>query len=154
MTTPHEIHVTGWETHGLDGAAIRAAVAEALRAGGLAEPCALTVNLATDDEVRDLNRTYAGLDATTDVLSFAAEDEPYAVEPDEPPYLGDIVIAAGVAAAQAEEASHSLLDEARILAVHGTLHLLGYDHADDEQRAEMRAVELAALTPLGLEAKL
>lgn len=154
MSDLYQVYVSGEESQGLDEAAVCDAVAGALRAGGRADPCALTINLTIDEEVRRLNQAYAGLDTATDVLSFAADDEPYAVDPDEPPYLGDVVIAVGVAAAQAADAGHSLLDEVRILAVHGTLHLLGYDHADADQQAQMQAVELAALTPLGLGAKL
>lgn len=127
---------------------IRAAARHALQAGGAEPPCAMTVSVTTAEEVRALNRDYAGLDETTDVLSFGAEDEPYAVEPGEPPYLGDVIIARPVAAAQAQERGHSLLAELQILTIHGSLHLLGYDHQDAEQQAEMQARESAALEAL------
>jgi probable rRNA maturation factor len=75
--------------------------------------------------VRALNQRYRRKDRATDVLSFAAE---------EPGELGDVVIAAGVAARQARQAGHSLSAELRVLALHGLLHLLGYDHEHDDGR--------------------
>ena len=101
----------------------------------------------TDDETqRRLNRTYRGVDAATDVLSFPTQD---AVNPDPAPaelppeladelghYLGDIVIALPYALRQAERYANTLSAELRLLAVHGVLHLLGYDHATpDDERA-------------------
>jgi len=80
--------------------------------------------------VRELNRRYRGKDAATDVLSFQA---------DEPGELGDVVIALGVARRQAREAGHSLQTELRVLALHGLLHLLGYDHERDD--GQMRRLE-------------
>jgi probable rRNA maturation factor len=81
-----------------------------------------TVAFASDARVRALNRTFRGKDYATDVLSFPA---------DEPGVLGDIVIATGVARRQAREAGHGFAAEARVLALHGLLHLLGYDHETD-----------------------
>src|SRR5690606_39898624 len=95
-----------------------------------------------------LSRNYAVMYEPTDVLSVGAEDKPDAGEPGEPPYLGDVIIARPIAEAQAQEAGHSLLTELQILTIHGSLHLLGYDHQDDAQQAEMRAREAAALEAL------
>lgn len=81
--------------------------------------------LVRDARVRALNRRYRRKDAPTDVLSFPAEEKGQ---------LGDVVIAAGVARRQAREAGHSLQTEIRVLALHGLLHLLGYDHEHDEGR--------------------
>jgi probable rRNA maturation factor len=101
----------------------------------------------TDDETqRRLNWTYRGVDASTDVLSFPAQDaaNPDPAPPELPPeladelnrYLGDIVIALPYARRQAERYANSLSAELRLLAVHGVLHLLGYDHATpDDERA-------------------
>jgi probable rRNA maturation factor len=90
---------------------------------------AVTVALAPDARVRALNRQYRKNNASTDVLSFPA---------DEPEVLGDVVIAAGVARRQAAAAGHSLGTELRVLALHGLLHLLGYDHErDDGQMARL-----------------
>ena len=123
---------------------IEAAARQALSIAGAEAPCALTVTITSAEYVQNLNWEYAGIDKATDVLSFAAEDEPYEVEPGEPPYLGDILIAYEVAAAQAADVGHSLLAEMQTLAIHGTLHLLGFDHQDADQQAEMWAYESAA----------
>jgi probable rRNA maturation factor len=85
----------------------------------------VTVALVPDRRVRALNRRYRDRDQATDVLSFPA---------DEPGVLGDVVIALGVASRQAKTAGHALPTELRVLALHGLLHLLGYDHEDDDGR--------------------
>ena len=84
---------------------------------------AVAVAVVSDARVRRLNRVYRKQDRPTDVLSFPSED---------PGCLGDIVIAAGVARRQAHRAGHALQTELRVLALHGLLHLLGYDHDDDD----------------------
>ncbi len=94
----------------------------------------VSVAIASDALVRRLNRDFRGIDATTDVLSFPAQNDPQTPEPGVPSQhrlLGDIVIAAGVARRQAREAGHSLQAELRVLCLHGLLHLLGYDHETD-----------------------
>ena len=89
----------------------------------------MTVAIVPDARVRALNRKFRKKDNATDVLSFPAE---------EPRYLGDVVISSGVAARQARAAGHSLATELRVLALHGLLHLLGYDHErDDGQMARL-----------------
>lgn len=98
----------------------------------------IAVALVTDRHIRTLNRRYRGKDAPTDVLSFSAEAEPM---PRAPRLLGDIVIATGVARRQAREMSHSYATELRVLALHGLLHLLGYDHEDPRDGGRMRRVE-------------
>jgi probable rRNA maturation factor len=85
----------------------------------------VTVAVTTDARVRQLNRRFRGVDRATDVLSFAAE---------EPGVLGDVVIARGVARRQARRAKHPLGTELKVLALHGLLHLLGYDHDVDDGR--------------------
>jgi probable rRNA maturation factor len=96
----------------------------------------VSVALVSDRRVRTLNRSYRRKDYATDVLSFPAGDSstsaPYSLIPD--PFLGDIVIARGVARRQAREAGHSERTEIRVLALHGLLHLLGYDHERDQGR--------------------
>jgi probable rRNA maturation factor len=87
----------------------------------------VVVALVSDGRMRALNRTYRGVDHATDVLSF-----PTAPTPGHDGSLGDIVIATGVAARQAAEAGHGLQTELRVLALHGLLHLLGYDHERDQ----------------------
>jgi probable rRNA maturation factor len=117
---------------------------------------AVSVALVSDARVRALNRRFRGIDRVTDVLSFPSDAEPQAArrrrraaipqpltpspQPLAPsPFLGDIVIARGVARRQAREAGHSESTEWRVLALHGLLHLLGYDHERDG--GEMRRVE-------------
>ena len=85
----------------------------------------MTIAIVPDGRVQQLNRRYRRKDAATDVLSFPS---------DERGYLGDVVIAAGVARRQARQAGHSLQHELRVLALHGLLHLLGYDHERDAGR--------------------
>jgi probable rRNA maturation factor len=97
----------------------------------------LSVAIVSDVRVRTLNRRYRGVDRTTDVLSFPGGPAARTA----PPCLGDIVIARGVARRQARKAGHSELTEWCVLALHGLLHLLGYDHERDDgrmQRVERR----------------
>lgn len=94
-------------------------VAPARARGGVA------VAIVPDARVRALNRQYRRKDAATDVLSFPSGERGF---------LGDVVIASGVARRQAREAGHSLHTELRVLALHGLLHLLGYDHETDSGR--------------------
>jgi len=96
----------------------------------------MTVAIVSDARVRTLNRKFRKKDTPTDVLSFPAF-APSALRRGrarEGDYLGDVVIAEGVAKRQAREAGHSLATELRVLALHGLLHLLGYDHEHDDGR--------------------
>lgn len=122
----------------------------------------VTIALVTDATMRRLNRRFAGSDRTTDVLSFSADmcpscpksstsgkrNEPLWLRLDRAMVpgrtdlqpLGDIVIATGVAMRQARDAGHAYSRELRVLALHGLLHLLGYDHhADDGAMARVEA---------------
>jgi probable rRNA maturation factor len=104
----------------------------------------VSVAIVSDQRVRTLNRTYRRVNRATDVLSFPAEIRPrerlaFPVPTLEAGFLGDIVIARGVARRQAREAGHSELTEFRVLALHGLLHLVGYDHERDG--GEMRRIE-------------
>jgi probable rRNA maturation factor len=90
----------------------------------------VSVAVVSDARVRALNRRYRGINRATDVLSFPTDRRP----PTTDHCLGDIVIARGVARRQAREAGHSELIEWRVLALHGLLHLLGYDHERDSGR--------------------
>ena len=92
----------------------------------------LAIAIVTDAHVRGLNRAYRRTDKTTDVLSFPSDTRGV---------LGDIVIARGVAARQAREQGHPLETELRILALHGLLHLIGYDHEAADDRGRMRRME-------------
>lgn len=98
----------------------------------------ITISVVDDEEIHRMNREYRGVDRPTDVLSFpAAEGDAFPAIPDA--FLGDIAISLPRAEMQAEEYGHSLLRELTFLTVHGTLHLLGYDHMMDEDRARMFA---------------
>jgi probable rRNA maturation factor len=92
----------------------------------------VSVALVSDRRVRALNRAYRRKDYATDVLAFPGGSEPSAISAQ--PFLGDVVIARGVARRQAREARHSEQTELRVLALHGLLHLLGYDHERDNGR--------------------
>ena len=101
----------------------------------------LCIAVVSDRRMRALNRQFRGKDAVTDVLSFPS---------DERGFLGDVVIAEGVAKRQAKEHGHTLKTEIRTLALHGLLHLLGYDHETDDgrmARAEGRLRRKAGLPP-------
>ena len=99
----------------------------------------LSLALVSDRRMRALNRQFRGTDKVTDVLSFPAESAGF---------LGDVVISSGVARKQARAAGHSLQTEVRVLALHGLLHLLGYDHESDNgtmARVEARLRKKAGL---------
>ena len=120
---------------------------------GLGERCVeLGVRLTGDAEVRALNARWRGKDKATNVLSFplAGPDEFDDRSPGPELMLGDIVIARGVCLAEAADKSIPLANHASHLLVHGTLHLLGYDHHDDDAAADMEAREIRALARLGI----
>lgn len=112
---------------------------------------ALTIVVTDNDEVAGLNRQYRDVDAPTDILSFPA-DAPPVVIPDEPPYLGDLIIAFPYASAQAEREGHVLDDSLALLVVHGCLHLLGYDHDTPEAKQAMWATQADILRALAIPA--
>lgn len=126
---------------------IRRAVSFALENGGV---CGDVCVLITDaEEIQSLNRTYRKIDRVTDVLTFPAwEGEAILCPKDE--YLGDIAICYERAVEQAEEYNHSLERELAFLAVHGSLHLMGYDHMTKEDEAAMFAKQEEILQLLGL----
>lgn len=111
----------------------------------------MTIVVAEDEQVRELNARYRDVDSVTDVLAFPARGAlgPF-VEPEETAgYLGDVVIAYPQAAAQAQAAGHSVVDELRLLVAHGTLHLLGHDHATPDEEAAMWKRQDEILARLG-----
>ncbi len=98
----------------------------------------VTIRLTGDDEVRKLNYDFRGIDQTTDVLSFNQN----VLDPETGRfYLGDIIISLNRARQQAPENSHTVNEECTLLAVHGTLHLLGYDHAEQGEKEEMWKIQ-------------
>jgi probable rRNA maturation factor len=102
----------------------------------------LSIVLTHDARLHELNRQFMGIDAPTDVLSFPAD----LVDPDsQAAYLGDIIISVDRASAQAAAQGHTLAAEIILLVVHGTLHLLGHDHAEPADKARMWAAQAASL---------
>lgn len=121
-----------------------AAVAERAAAAALGAVAGDVVVLLTDDEaVRALNARFRNRDKPTNVLSFPAPENAA-------PHLGDIVLAYGVCATEAEAQGKSLPDHLSHLVVHGVLHLLGRDHEDDAEAEEMEAEEREILAELGV----
>ena len=113
----------------------------------------LSVRLTGDEEVRALNAQWRGKDKATNVLSFPlaeADDLSHTNVAEVELLLGDIVLARGVCEAEAAGKGISVEQHATHLLVHGTLHLLGYDHHDDDQAADMEAREIRALRRLGI----
>jgi len=110
----------------------------------------LTLVITGDDEIRDLNRQYRGVNAPTDVLSFAeAEaDAHFVAAPDEAVYLGDVIISYPRAEAQAASAGHPVADELLLLVVHGVLHLLSHDHTGRAEKRKMWAAQKQILNEL------
>ena len=94
----------------------------------------VSVSFVGDEEIHELNRDYRGVDRTTDVLSFPMDDEFTNM-------LGDIVININKVIDQAKEYGHSEKREISYLTVHSSLHLMGFDHEEEEDKKEMRAVE-------------
>ena len=119
---------------------------------GLSEGVEVGVTFLDDAAIQELNRDYRDKDRPTDVLSFALNegDEPEIVDAPEEELLGDILISLETTARQAEEYGHSLERELAYLTVHGMLHLLGYDHEEPADQAEMRLEEEAVLASLGI----
>ena len=112
----------------------------------------LGIRLTDDEQVRALNAQWRGKDKPTNVLSFPmAEADEFADDTDGPELmLGDIVLARGICAAEAADKAISIEAHASHLMIHGTLHLLGYDHHDDDAAADMEAREVRALARLGI----
>lgn len=136
-------------------AAASAAIAESAFPGLIQgpRPVELSIVLTSDEEVRALNAQWRGKDKPTNVLSFPqaeADELDDAERPGPELMLGDIVLARETCARESEEKALPLPDHAAHLLVHGTLHLLGYDHLDDETAEDMEAREIRALARLGL----
>jgi len=125
-----------------------AAVKATLIEGGVLDSPSITVMISDDEQLKDLNYRYRGIDKTTDVLAFDADFD----DPDlETRYLGDIVISFQQAQKQAETHGHSVGDELQLLVIHGVLHLLGFDHDTDVRKDEMWTIQNLILTNLGLD---
>ena len=132
---------------------LRRAVRGAVKNERLGYPCVADVFMVSDKELREVNRERRGGDKTTDVLSFPARSPEEFPLPDPDTgrvFLGDILISEERAAAQALEYGHPVEREIAYLAAHGALHLMGYDHESEWDRAVMRRKEEAVMEKLGL----
>lgn len=131
---------------------VKAVLTEAAKVLGISPQAEVGVVFADDAYIRELNRDYRGIDASTDVLSFALDEgeEPAVQGGPEESLLGDIVISLETAERQAAEFGHSLEREMAYLTVHGMLHLVGYDHEEEADKTAMRRQEEHILTVLGI----
>jgi len=127
----------------------RAARAALAAAGAAPGPAELSIVLADDALLRQLNREWRGKDAPTNVLSFAAGDANPA-PPGAPRLLGDVVLAFETVAAEAQAQQKPLADHLAHLVVHGVLHLLGFDHEIAAEAERMEALETRILAGLGI----
>lgn len=111
------------------------------------EDADLTIVLTGDAELHELNLEFLGIDAPTDVLSFPSDEE----DPETGvPYLGDILISIPRAGEQAKAGGHRVEEEAQLLVVHGTLHLLGHDHGEPAEKERMWNAQSEVMMKLGL----
>ncbi len=136
----------------VDIAMVKRAATTLLAHTGMVEPVEVSVLVTDDAVIQTLNRDYRGIDAPTDVLSFANDaDGLFISMPGAPHYLGDIALSYERVLTQAEDYGHAHERELAYLVVHGMLHLLGYDHErGPEDAAAMRACEEAVMETLGL----
>ncbi len=145
----HTIHLQIDEAFSGDVTAklLRDAARAALKREGAAAG-SLSIAIGDDETLRNLNSQFLGHDTPTDVLSFPSDsDDP----DDDGRYFGDLIISYPRAYAQAQAGGHSAEAELQLLAVHGVLHLLGYDHAGAEDKAIMWRAQAEILAGLGCE---
>lgn len=131
---------------------VRAITAHVLAAEGVERDVEISLSYVDEEEMHELNRQWRDIDRTTDVLSFecdSAFDEDIPV--DEVLELGDIILAPEVIVRQAPGFGNDPADECRLMLVHGLLHLLGYDHIEDDEAEEMEAREDALLRELAVQ---
>jgi probable rRNA maturation factor len=133
----------------IEGSLLIAAVEKTLSHQNIQEKL-VTIVVTDDAALQKLNQTYRHINAPTDVLSFpAGEPHPESGKIN----LGDVLISYPTAASQAKIAGHSTIEEAQLLAVHGVLHLLGYDHYNDDDKTAMWAAQDQILSQLGVSAR-
>ena len=143
-----DIQVQVESSEELPVARIRQAVEWVLEAHRAAPGSGVTVVITTDEEVRRLNRQFRGVDRPTDVLSFEAG--PPLISEGAGPYLGDLVLGFPYIQGQAQAEQHAVSDELILAVIHGTLHLLGYDHDTAEHQSSMWSIQDRALQALGV----
>ncbi|MDY2987803.1 MAG: rRNA maturation RNase YbeY [Peptoniphilus sp.] len=124
---------------------IKKAVGETLNHLNMDKDVIVSISLVNEEEIQTLNRDFRGVDKVTDVLSFPLDDE-FQIHPT---MLGDVVINTKRVLEQAKEFGHSNEREIAYLTVHSTLHLLGYDHMQDDEKKEMREIEEVVMKRMG-----
>ncbi len=145
MTAEIDVQIAPAFAQTLTAEKLRAVVEAALRHEGTTGDVTLVI---TDDKgIHSLNREFRDVDAPTDVLAFGAQEETekFVSAPEAGNYLGDVIVSYPRAVAQAAEQGHSTEEELALLIVHGVLHLLGYDHTTQEEKAIMWARQEAIL---------
>ena len=143
----YQVHVTGTESERALVAPAQLACVRTLEFLD-SQPGSIGIVLTDDQRVQALNREYRSLNETTDVLSFEMnERDPETGEM----YIGDIIISIPTAQSQAENAGHPLTTELSLLVVHGTLHLMGFDHADPSEKQKMWDIQGTIMQSLGLD---
>jgi len=127
---------------------------QVLIAQSISSAAELSLVIASQERVQELNRTYRGKDEPTDVLAFSmlpaeekpgADSPPFVTPPDGVLHLGEVIVSYPQAVIQAGEHQHSVEKEIAILLIHGMLHLLGYEHDEPEPESDMRAREAEIL---------
>ncbi len=150
MSVSIDVEDEAWNAiPGLEDLARKAAAAALAAGGGDAEATETAILFTDDSAITAINAEWRGKDYATNVLSFPAP-EGLIVPAGEFEPLGDIVLASGVVAREAAEQGKTLHDHTAHLIVHGVLHLLGFDHEDDDGAAEMEGLEIGILKGLGI----
>jgi probable rRNA maturation factor len=120
----------------------------ALQIGGRSHDSEITIRMVSNEEIQELNKTYRHIDKPTNILSFPFE-MPEGIE--ELPLLGDLVIAYDVTLNESIAQHKTFEEHLAHLIVHGCLHLLGYDHIEEQDRLEMEPLEIKAMLALGFD---
>lgn len=142
------------EAFQVDEQQLSRAVATVLTHHQCVDGTGVAIRVVDNDTIQQLNETFRGVVAPTDVLSFPAEMPPMPddieIDEEELLHIGDIALAFPYTQAQAARLNHALADTLVLLTIHGTLHLLGYDHDTPENREEMWESQARALTVMGV----
>ncbi|MFN2195530.1 MAG: rRNA maturation RNase YbeY [Anaerolineales bacterium] len=130
---------------------LKRAVVETLQSSKTGHEADLSIVITDDPGIQKLNFEFRKINRPTDVLAFPSDE----VDPDTGRrYLGDVILSIQRAQAQAEAGNHTLEDELQLLVVHGVLHLVGYDHGEESEKARMDSLQNSILTRLGCQAGL
>lgn len=123
-----------------------------LKVEGAPEASEVSIAIVDESEIAELNERYRHKEGPTDVLSFPCDEVAAVVAEGEPLTLGDVILAPAIAEANARELGNTIEAELNLLVVHGVLHLLGYDHIEDDEAAVMQAREKSILEAWELQA--